>query len=190
MADEVRERAVLLFDELNILKTEIEASETDPEGRKRRKEYFIDEVTDLFVLAYVYGTRELNDELGSNVVPNTDEMRAVIEEKFDGKNYIDRLNEYLESGTTYDINRVIETDAHRIYNAAKFTGAKGAGATEKTWNCMMLPTSRDTHVYLDGTTIPIDQEFYTYNNHKAMYPSQFAEPEENCNCLCWVTFSK
>ena len=178
------------FDELNILKTEIEASETDPEGRKRRKEYFIDEVTDLFVLAYVYGTRELNDELGSNVVPNTDEMRAVIEEKFDGKNYIDRLNEYLESGTTYDINRVIETDAHRIYNAAKFTGAKGAGATKKTWRTMLDDRVRDQHDYLEGVTVPLEEEFVTYTGDRALYPNQFGTAENNVNCRCWVTFSK
>lgn len=178
------------FDELNILKSQFEAAEQDPEGKKQRKGYYIDEVTDLFVLAYIYGTDELNKELGTDIQPDTQEMRAVIEERFDGKNYIDRLNDYFENGTTYDIERVLYTDAHRIYNAAKFTGAKKAGAKFKTWNCSMLPTSRDTHIYLDGTTIPIDAEFYSYKGGKTLYPSQWGIPEEDCNCLCWLTFDK
>ena len=49
---------------------------------------------------------------------------------------------------------------------------------------------RDLHDYLDGMTIPIDAEFYTYNGDHAYYPSQFGVAEEDCNCRCWVTFSK
>lgn len=178
------------FDELNTLKTEIEASEDDPEGRKRRKDYFIDEVTDLFVMAYVFGTDELNEELGTNIKPDTQEMRAVIEEKFDGKNYIDRLNEYFENGTAYDINRVLDTDAHRIYNAAKYTGAKAAGARQKTWRTMLDDRVRDQHDYLEGVTIPLEEEFITYTGDRALYPNQFGTAENNVNCRCWVEFSR
>lgn len=178
------------FDEMNVLKAQIDAAEADPEGRRKRKSYYIDEVTDLFVMAYVFGTDEVNKELGTNVEPNTEEMRAAIEKRFDGKNYIDRLNEYLENGTAYDINRVIETDTHRIYNAAKFNGAVRGGAIEKTWHCSMLPTSRDTHIYLDGVTVPIDAEFYNYRGDRTMYPCEWGIPDQDCNCMCWVTFSK
>ena len=178
------------FDELNILKAEIEAAEADPEGRKARKVYYIDEVTDLFVLAYVYGTEEVSKELGEDIKPDTNEMKAVIEERFDGKDYVDRLNDYLDGGTTYDIERVLYTDAHRIYNAAKFTGAKKAGAKSKTWNTMLDPRVRDPHDYLEGVTIPIDAEFITYTGDKALYPSQFGVPELDINCRCYLTFSK
>lgn len=178
------------FDELNILKSQFEAAEQDPEGKKQRKGYYIDEVTDLFVLAYIYGTDELNKELGTDIQPDTQEMRAVIEERFDGKNYIDRLNDYFENGTTYDIERVLYTDAHRIYNAAKFTGAKKAGAKFKTWRTQLDPLVRDSHDYLEGVRVGIDDEFYTYNGNHTMYPAQFSIPEEDINCRCWVEFSK
>ena len=178
------------FDELNTLKSQFEAAEQDPEGKKQRKGYYIDEVTDLFVLAYIYGTDELNKELGTDIQPDTQEMRAVIEERFDGKNYIDRLNDYFENGTTYDIERVLYTDAHRIYNAAKFTGAKKAGATKKTWHTMLDPRVRDTHDYLEGVTIPMDAEFITYNGDKTLYPSQFGIPEEDIGCRCYLSFDK
>lgn len=178
------------FDELNILKSEIEAAKSDPEAMKRRKDYYIDEVTDLFVLAYVYGTAEVGNELNGEVQPDTEEMRAVIEERFDGKNYKDRLNEYFENGTLYDITRVVDTDTHRIYNAAKYTGAKKLGATDKTWRTMLDPLVREQHDYLEGVTIPIDAEFITYTGDKALYPSGFGVPELDINCRCYLTFEK
>ena len=55
---------------------------------------------------------------------------------------------------------------------------------------MMLDTSRDTHIYLDGVDAPIDGEFYTFKGNSAMFPGQFGVAEEDCNCLCWVTYSK
>lgn len=178
------------FDELNILKSEIEAAKSDPEAMKKRRDYYIDEVTDLFVLAYVYGTAEVGNELNGKIQPDTEEMRAVIEERFDGKNYKDRLNEYFDNGTLYDITRVLDTDTHRIYNAAKYTGAKKLGATDKTWRTQLDPLVRDSHDYLEGVTVPIDAEFYTYNGNHTLYPSQFGVPEEDINCRCWVEFSK
>ena len=179
------------FDAISALTAKGEALKSpDRATKKEEVDKYIDEVTDLFVMAYVFGNAELNMELGSGVQPDAQEMRAVIEERFDGKDYRDRIREYMENGTAYDIQRVLETDAHRVYNAAKFTGAKKAGATQKTWNCMMLPTSRDSHVYLDGVTIPMDAEFYSINGGKTLYPGQWGIAEEDCNCLCILTFRR
>lgn len=178
------------FDELNILKAKIEAVKTqDPERLKRDKGYYIDEVTDFFVLAYVYGTQAAQEQLDKEIMPDITEMEAVINEKFDGKDYKDRLTEYFESGTEADINRVLETDMHRIYNAALFTGAKKVGATMKTWNTMLDNRVRDTHQYLEGVTIPLEAEFYSYLGNKTLYPGQWGAAEEDCGCRCWLTFS-
>lgn len=183
--------AMMPFDEISALTAEADRLKSpDRATKKDEVDKYIDEVTDLFVMSYVFGTNELNDELGTNIEPDLTEMRAVIEEKFDDKDYRDRIREYMESGTAYDIKRVVETDAHRVYNAAKFTGAKKSGAKKKTWNCMMLPTSRDSHVYLDGVTIPMDAEFYSINGGSTLYPGQWGIAEEDCNCVCWLTFSK
>lgn len=183
--------AMMPFDEISALTAEADRLKSpDRATKKDEVDKYIDEVTDLFVTSYVFGTNELNDELGTNIEPDLTEMRAVIEEKFDDKDYRDRIREYMESGTAYDIKRVVETDAHRIFNAALFTGAKKAGATKKTWNCMMLPTSRDSHIYLDGVTIPIDAEFYSINGGSTLYPGQWGIAEEDCNCVCTLTFSK
>lgn len=178
------------FDDINILENGIEEQFAPGSGRKPRKEDLIDEVTDLFVMTYFFGTRDVSEQMGENVEPSVEDARAVIEERFDDKNYIDRLNDYYENGTAADIKRVIDTDAHRIYNAALYDGAKKLGATYKTWNTMQDPKVRDSHEFLEGSTIPIDAEFYSYNGHHTYYPGQWGIAEEDVNCRCWVTFSK
>ena len=179
------------FDEINALESRAEALKSpDTAPKKEEVDKYIDEVTDLFVMAYVYGTMEVSAELGLGIVPDTEEARAVIEEKFDGKDYKDRLTDYLASGTAADINRVIDTDTHRIYNAAKFKGALSAGATMKTWNTLLDERVRDSHQYLEGVTIPMDAEFYSFKGGKTLYPGQWGIPEEDCNCRCYLTFSK
>ena len=47
---------------------------------------------------------------------------------------------------------------------------------------------RDTHDYLEGVEVGLDDEFYTYLGNKAMFPGQFGVAEEDVNCRCWVTF--
>ena len=179
------------FDEINALSAEAEAlKSTDRAKKKDEVDKYIDEVTDLFVMAYVFGTDELNEQLGTDIKPDTQEMRSVIEEKFDDKDYRDRIREYMESGTAYDIQRVVETDSHRVFNAALYTGAKKAGASKKTWCTMADDRVRDSHEYLDGVTIGIDEEFYSFRGGKTLYPSQWGIPEEDINCRCWLVFSK
>lgn len=183
--------AIMPFDEISALTAEAEALKSpDRATKKGEVDKYIDEVTDLFVMMYVFGTDEVNDQLKTNLEPDLNEMRAVIEEKFDDKDYRDRIREYMESGTAYDIRRVVETDAHRVYNAALFTGAKKAGAKKKTWCTMKDERVRDTHDFLDGVTIGIDDEFYSYKGGSTLYPSQWGIPEEDINCRCWLTFSK
>lgn len=180
------------WDEVNALESKAEEAlkQAHTEDFKRVVDKYIDEVQDLFEMDYMLGVQDASMQIGISIDPDYEDIRKAIDKKIAGKDYIERINEYFENGTPYDLARVISTDAHRIYNEAMFDAAKRAGATSKTWNCMMLPTSRDTHQYLDGTTVPLDAEFYTFNGDKAMYPGQFGVAEEDINCLCWLTYSK
>lgn len=179
------------FDEINALVGEAEGlKQADTEPEKGRADKYIDEVTDLFVMAYVYGTAEVAGELGEALAPDMAQMRQAIEKKFDGKDYKDRIRDYLKEGTAADIKRVVETDAHRIYNTAKYDGAVRGGATMKTWGTMLDDRVRDQHDYLEGVTVPIDAEFITYTGDRAQYPGGFGVPELDINCRCYLTFSK
>lgn len=179
------------FDEINALKAEgARLKSPDRAIKKDEVDKYIDEVEDLFILTYFYGNREIADQFGLDILPNEEKAREVINEKFDGKDFKDRLSEYLISGTGYDIDRVLDTDAGRIYEAAKFNAAKEAGATTKTWNTMLDDRVRDTHDYLEGVTIPLDAQFYSFRGGSTYYPRQWGIPEEDCQCRCWLTYSK
>lgn len=179
------------FDEINALESRAKALKSPDRAAKREEvDKYIDEVTDLFVMAYVYGTMEVAGELGEALDPDMGDMRSAIEKRYEGKDYKDRIREYMAGGTDYDIDRVIETDAHRIYNTAKYDGARKGGAVMKTWGTMLDDRVRDTHEYLEGVTIPLDAEFYTFKGNKALYPGQFGVAEEDCGCRCYLTYSR
>lgn len=179
------------FDDINALTEKLveEQKQPDTDEKSKRVDKLLDEVEELLAMDYFYGVMDASQGIGRSLEPDIDEARAVINERYEDKNYRDRLSEYLYYGTPYDIERVIKTDAHRVYNAAIYTSAKKAGATKKTWRTMEDPRVRDSHDYLDRVTVDIDDEFYTYNGHHTYYPGQFGIAEEDINCRCWITIS-
>lgn len=84
---------------------------------------------------------------------------------------------------------VLETEMHRDANEAALETARHAGATTKTWQTMMDDKVRETHDYLLGVTVGIDDEFYTYDGSHAPAPGMFGVPEEDCNCRCELEFA-
>ena len=180
------------WDEINALENKAEEAlkQARTEDFGARLDKYLDEVEELFEMDYMLGVQDASMQIGIGISPDYEQIKAAINKEIDGKDYRQRIEEYFKDGTPYDIARVISTDAHRIYNTAIFDSGVAAGATTKTWNCMMLPTSRDTHIYLEGTTVPIDAEFYNYKGESTYYPGQWGIPEEDCNCLCWLTVNK
>ena len=59
----------------------------------------------------------------------------------------------------------------------------------KTWVTMMDDKVRDTHQYLEGMTVPLDDEFYTYDGDHAQAPGGFTKPENCVNCRCQLDIS-
>lgn len=180
------------WDEINALeeqarKAKEEAANGNPE--KATKE-LIDSVTDLFEMDYFYGVQDVSMQLGVSIDPDFREVSDAINKKIAGKDYIERINEYMANGTAADIARVIGTDAHRIYNQAMFDAARRGGATSKTWRTMLDPRVRDPHDFLEGITIPMDAEFITYTGDRAKAPGMFGVPDLDIGCRCWLEFSK
>lgn len=162
------------------------------DGRIRSKqdeEDIVDEMLDLFLLSYANGVEVTNRSLRSSVRANIDEVLDTVDRPIAGETWRQRVSNYFDNGGTIaDIIRIAETETHRDSNEAAFKTAKKAGAKEKVWHCMMLPTSRDTHIYLDGVSAPIDGEFYSFNGGSTKFPGQWGIAEEDVNCLCWLTY--
>ena len=208
------------WDQLTSLRTELDdAFRAGLEERKRRKPYIIDEILEMLIMAYMYGNEAGNTMLyGSDVVdqivpeqegPNrvididTDDMKRAVFKVIAGKNWEQRITEYLddENGTVDDVIRVVDTDMNRIYNdsilnvgeRAEDEEPEDGGAVKptvmKTWQTVLDDRVRDQHSYLEGMTIPVGRRFYTYTGDSARYPGDFSDPNNNCNCRCRLSLS-
>lgn len=187
----------LNFDEINKGENKFTEFKTWLTGMKpsevmEKKNEIRDRMWDLLEYAWMLGYDLARDELGAGFEdfypPDFDKERdSEILKDIAGKNFEERTNEYAETGDIPSLIRVAETDSHRIYNAGGNFGAKGLAET-KTWNTALDNRVRDSHDYLEGVTVPIDEPFYTFNGDSAMYPGAFGIAEEDCNCRCYLTY--
>ena len=82
---------------------------------------------------------------------------------------------------------IARTESHRIAetasnDAGKKAISKGANLV-KQWDASLDDATRDTHRQLDGEIVEFD-EYFVSGTRKALYPSQFGDPAEDCNCRC------
>ena len=188
---------ILPIDEINAMKDRLQVHFTEDSdnvgeeriGKGRIKsredaEDIIDELLDLFLLSYAMGV----DSVGAEQPP-LETVEKTIYKQIDGKTWVDRVWDYYNNGgDVYDIARIATTEAHRDANAAAYDAARAAGKTTKVWHCMMLDTSRDDHIWLDGVSAPLDGYFYAPGGERTLYPGEWGVPEQDCNCLCWLTY--
>ena len=202
------------WDELSDLRTELDDTfQAGPEERKRRKPFIIDEILEMLIMAYMFGNEAGNTMLyGTDVVdqiapeqegPNrvididTDDMNRAVFKIVAGKDWEQRVSEYLddETGTVDDIIRVVDTDMNRIYNDSILNVGERAEDEEpaegaqkptvmKTWQTMLDDRVREGHFVLEGVTIPVDKRFWTIGGDSARYPGDFTSPELNIGCRC------
>ena len=182
--------SILPFDELNSFEASLRERFADGKLVKEDEEDIIDEMLDLFLLAYAQGNSVTNANLSSDWMPTVDDVMKVIDAKVAGKTWRERAEEYFANGGSVDdLVRVAETETHRDANTAALDTAKKAGAKSKTWVTMADDRVRDPHVYLDGITVGIDDEFITYDGGHAQAPGLFGVPELDINCRCYLIFS-
>ena len=188
---------LLNFDEINkyvVFKEWLISLE--PSEVMEQKQKICDELWALLEYMYLYGFASALSELGvvakdvESVLPADyrDAMDESIYKKFDGLDFADRTLSYAELGDKESIVRVAETDGHRVYNDGGFHGAKAVGAKAKTYCTMNDDKVRETHDYLEGMTVGIDEKFYTFDGDSALYPGDFESVQNNVNCRCWVTY--
>jgi uncharacterized protein with gpF-like domain len=82
---------------------------------------------------------------------------------------------------------IVRTESHRIaqasaYDAQKVAVSKGAKVV-KQWMSTLDGNTRNSHRRLDGQIREVDEPF-EMGGKKAMYPGDFGDPAEDCNCRC------
>ena len=182
--------SILPFDELNALSASITSRfDGTTLNREEDKEDIIDELLDLFLLAYAQGNEVTNANLESDWMPKLDDVMKVVDKEVAGKTWRKRVEDYFANGGTgADIVRIAETEMHRIANTAALDTAKHGGATAKTWVTMLDDRVRETHDYLEGVTVGIDDDFITFDGDQAPAPGLFSLAENNVNCRCELLF--
>jgi len=88
------------------------------------------------------------------------------------------------------VNTIVRTEAHRIQQAsaedARQKAKKKGADVVKQWDATMDSRTRATHAQLDGQIRETD-EYFEIGGKKAMYPGEFGDPAEDCNCRCVAT---
>lgn len=84
---------------------------------------------------------------------------------------------------------IARTEAHRIqckaaYDAQHKAQENGADVV-KQWDAALDNHTRDTHRRLDGQIQDLDDPF-EIGSLKAMYPGDFGDPAQDCNCRCSI----
>lgn len=82
---------------------------------------------------------------------------------------------------------IARTESHRIQQSSAQDArerAKARGAdVYKQWDSTLDGATRKAHRELDGQIVPINEPF-RYGSLKAMYPGDFGDPAQDCNCRC------
>ena len=88
------------------------------------------------------------------------------------------------------LKTMIECEANRCFNSGVIEAVKGTKGVMKTWETMGDERVRISHDYLEGMTIPSDEEFVTIGGASAQAPGMFGEADQDCNCRCWLSVKK
>ena len=172
------------WDELNLIRSEARIVWGGKPPDRKKREDFCDWLEFVLCHVYAWGWQGVEDILGEiKVLFNGDTETVNME--IAGQTFRDRI---LDKDTADEVIRVIDTEAVRDYNAGAYNAAKASGVPNlrKRWYTMMDDRVRDSHRYLEGVEVDIDDLFYTDDGDSAMYPGGFSLPENNVNCRCTV----
>ena len=189
MKKTIQKQRQLRFDEINQLVKEIgtdsvEEYEALPiEEKRRRKQRFWDCLWDWLLdgwaagLLFVGEDKDLPDitKILNWVYPRGETTSDIYD-----KDITDREK----------LQRMIEAEANRCFNSGVIEAVRGVKGVMKTWETMGDERVRETHEYLEGMTIPFDEEFVTIGGDSAMAPGMFSDAENNVNCRCWISATK
>lgn len=186
--------SVMPFDELNKLTIQIRerfgGQPLPTENNQQIKEDVLDMLLDFFLLSYAMGNTVTNENLNGDWIPTAEDALETVNKKVADKTWTERVEEYFsKGGTEDDLIRIAETEMHRDANESALKTAQKFGATRKTWATMLDDRVRETHDYLEGETVGIDDDFYTYDGDHASAPGLFELAENNVNCRCELIFS-
>lgn len=190
--DEVLSSYILAFDEINALMATSYA-QADRDDIQKRVQQIADDLLSFLIKAYKEGIRAASIMLAYDLTVDTDKMYDAIYAVIDGKDFEDRVITYILADDLAGLQMLAESEYHRVYQTAVNDGAyqfqeEGNFGIEKTWHTLLDNLVRDTHRYLEGMTVALEEEFYTYDGDHARFPGDFGNAANNVHCRCYLTY--
>lgn len=177
------------FDEINNLVKEIsvtseaEYKSLSPQERKKRKDKFWDCLWGWLIDGWSAGLLFIGEDKD---IPDLTHILNWVYPRGE------TTSEIYEKDVTdpEKLQRMIECEANRCFNCGVMEAVKDEKGVVKTWETMGDERVRLSHDFLEGVTIPYDEEFVTIGGDSALAPGLFSNPENNVNCRCWLTVKR
>lgn len=182
--------SLMPWDELNVFRESVTSIQMSGKRLQDRKKFIIDSLLELLIIAYCDGVYQVNEDLSVDKKPNEDKMYDAIYRKVEDMDFTDRINNYCETDDIDGIFKVAETEMHYDYNTGAYDTATDVdGKTiRKRWRTMEDDRVRDTHDYMNGQEVGLDDYFYSSTGAATLYPGGFGMPEEDCGCRCHIEY--
>ncbi len=94
-----------------------------------------------------------------------------------------------EDMVDWKAENIARTEAGSSANAGHLEGLTQGGADYKKWIATRDGRTRDSHRHLDGTVIPIGEDFHGENG-SGPGPGQMGSAAEDCGCRCTVVVGR
>lgn len=190
--DEVLSSYILAFDEINALMTTSYKTASN-EDISERVAQIADDLLSFLIKAYKQGIEAISTMLVYELSVDTDKMYEAIYKVIDGKDFEDRVIDHVLADDLVGLLILADSEYHRVYETAVEDGAYqyvdvGNFGVEKTWHTLLDGAVRDTHRYLEGMTVALEEEFYTYDGDHGRFPGDFGNADNNVNCRCYLTY--
>ncbi|MBR2493268.1 MAG: hypothetical protein IKB64_07420 [Paludibacteraceae bacterium] len=158
---------------------------------------FLDNAEDILIAAYKRGREDVLAMLDYSFAYDLDisKLRTALNEVKGGMTYVNRIILGFENYSLKEMQRLMSAEYHRMYNLGAYEVVEEIQRTDnvailKEWHTVGDEKVRDTHRYLEGYKVPIEEFFYTFDGDKALYPGGFEKPENNIGCRCILIYTE
>ena len=187
--DKVVSSYLTALDELNVLTTtSYQMANGDLATRLKQ---ITDDILSFLINAYTHGIEAAATMLTAELDVDVNQMEKAIYQVIDGKTFADRIADHVSVNDLSGLITLVESEYHRVYNTAITDGGtdyvnNGSFGVTKNWYTVKDDKVRETHKYLEGQSIALEEEFFTFDGDHAGYPGGFTKAENNVGCRCIV----
>lgn len=192
--EEIIKQYLVGFDEINqMISTSYRLAVTELDDVQDQVAQIIDDLLSMLILAYNAGMDATAQNLAADLSVDLDALEDALYTSIDGKTFEQRVQEYVLAQDMAGLSVMAASEYHRLYNAGAYDGAQqfvrtqGLGIT-KRWVTVRDDRVRETHRYLEGMSVDVDEEFYTSDGDHAPYPGAFRKAKNNVGCRCIVIY--